>query len=66
MIKVNNHFIAEDGRNYGRPTENGSILFEQQNFQPVINANNRFIEKNSRNYERGRLQQYDQGAITGL
>ena len=66
MIKVNNHFIAEDRRNYERPTENDSVLFEQQNFQPVINANNHFIEENSRNYERRRLQEYEQGAVTGL
>ena len=66
MIKANNRFIAEDGRNYGRPTENASILFEQQNFQPAINAINHFIEENSRSYKRGRLQQYDQGAVTCL
>ena len=63
---ANNHFIMEDGRNYRRPPENGPILFEQQNFQPAINANNRFIEGNSRNYERGRIQQYNQGAVAGL
>ena len=69
MIKANNRFIAEDGRNYGRSSrhaENGSVLFEQQNFQPALNMNNHFIEENSRNYERGRRQQYDQGATNGL
>ena len=65
-IKVNNHFIAEDERNYRRPPENGSVLLEQQHFQPAINANNHFIKENSRNYKRGRLQQYNQGAVTGL
>ena len=66
MLKVNNRFIAENRRNYGRCTENGPVLFEQQNLQPAINANNRFIEESSRNYERGRPQQYDQDAVTGL
>ena len=65
-IKANNCFIAEDRRNYGRPTEKGTVLFEQQNFQPAINANNHFIEENSRKYKRGRLQQYEQGAVTNL
>ena len=66
MLKANNRFIAEDRRNYGRCTENGPVLFEQQNFQPSINANNHFIKQSSGNYKRGRPQQYDQDAVTGL
>ena len=69
MIKVNNHFIVENRRNYERSTrhdENVAVLLEQQNSQPAISANNHFIKENSRNYERGSHQQYDQGAATGL
>ena len=69
MSKVNNHFIAENRRNYERSpeqAEDGSVLFGQQSFQPAINANNRVIGENSRDYERGIPQQYDYGAANGL
>ena len=68
-IKVNNHFIAEDGRNYERPPEHredGPVLCGQQNFQPTINTNNHFIMEDIRNYERGIPQQGNYAATTNL
>ena len=47
MIKGNNHFITEKGRNCERsPVYAGdfTVVPGQQNFQPAINANNHFME----------------------
>ena len=49
MIKANNHFFAEEGRNYVRsPVYKGEEigLPRQRSFQPAINANNRLIKEN--------------------
>ena len=57
MIKVNNHFIAEDRRTNGRgPSDQAGrdpVVFEPQRFQPMIKANNRFIAENRRTNEEG-------------
>ena len=67
MIKVNNRFFTEEGRNYVR-----SLVYEgeeiglprQQSFQPVINANNCLIEENLEYYDKRTNQLYGYSAAT--
>ena len=65
MIKANNRFFAEEGRNYVRSQvqEGEEIgLCRQQSFQPAINANNRLIEENLEYHDKRTNQLYGYSA----
>ena len=65
MIKVNNRFFAEEGRNYVRsPAYEGEEIGipRQQSFQPAINVNNRLIEENLEYYDKRTIQLYGYSA----
>ena len=67
MIKANNRFFAEEGRNYVRsPVQEGEEigLCRQQSFQPVINVNNCPIEENLEYHDKRTNQLYGYSATT--
>ena len=67
MIKANNRFFAEEGRNYVRsPVCEGEEigLPRQQSFQPAINGNNCLIEENLEYYDKRTNQLYGYSAAT--